>query len=255
MTLGIVGARYHSGPTSAGSYPAIFYLGGGFVKELSVFVDESGDFGPYEYHTPFYIVTLVFHDQSASIDKSINHMNVQLRQAGFSEHTIHTGPLIRREHEYKHLSLFERKRIFNILYNFTRVANITYKNITVEKRQLSEKTNLHMQLTKRISAFLKENMDKFIQFDRIIVYYDYGQHELTHIIVTMFSTIFSNVQFKKATPERYKLFQAADMLCTLELLSMKSEQKLLSKSEYAFFVSSKNLHKSYLRAIQGKQFS
>lgn len=31
-------------------------------KELSIFIDESGDFGKYDYQSPFYILTLVFHD-------------------------------------------------------------------------------------------------------------------------------------------------------------------------------------------------
>lgn len=34
------------------------------MREISVFVDESGDFGEYEKHSPYYIVTMVFHDQS-----------------------------------------------------------------------------------------------------------------------------------------------------------------------------------------------
>jgi xylan 1,4-beta-xylosidase len=33
------------------------------MKELSVFVDESGDFGEYNYHSPYYIITMVFHNQ------------------------------------------------------------------------------------------------------------------------------------------------------------------------------------------------
>lgn len=35
--------------------------------ELSVFVDESGDFGEYDYHAPYYIISLVFHNQSHDI--------------------------------------------------------------------------------------------------------------------------------------------------------------------------------------------
>ena len=34
--------------------------------ELSVFVDESGDFGEYDHHAPYYIISLVFHNQSES---------------------------------------------------------------------------------------------------------------------------------------------------------------------------------------------
>ena len=37
------------------------------MKELSIFVDESGDFGEYDYRSPFYIVSMVFHDQSIDI--------------------------------------------------------------------------------------------------------------------------------------------------------------------------------------------
>lgn len=29
------------------------------MKELSIFIDESGDFGEYDYHSPWYIVTMV----------------------------------------------------------------------------------------------------------------------------------------------------------------------------------------------------
>ena len=31
------------------------------LKELSIFIDESGDFGEYEAHSPYYIIIMVFH--------------------------------------------------------------------------------------------------------------------------------------------------------------------------------------------------
>jgi len=37
------------------------------VSELSIFIDESGDFGPYDYRSPYYIITMVFHDQAIDI--------------------------------------------------------------------------------------------------------------------------------------------------------------------------------------------
>lgn len=30
------------------------------MNDLSIFVDESGDFGKYARHSPYYIVTMVF---------------------------------------------------------------------------------------------------------------------------------------------------------------------------------------------------
>jgi len=98
------------------------------------------------------------------------------------------------------------------------------------------------------------HMEDFIRYDRIVVYYDYGQMELTNILVSVFNTVLQNVEFKKILPANYKLFQAADMLCTLELLSIKAKRKMLSKSELLFFSSERSLYRSYLRAIYRKRF-
>ena len=40
------------GPSLAGQTLAFFIS----MKELSIFVDESGDFGAYDYHSPYYIM-------------------------------------------------------------------------------------------------------------------------------------------------------------------------------------------------------
>ena len=224
------------------------------MKELSVFVDESGDFGQYEPHSPFYIVTFVFHNQSVDITENIDFLNNKIRNSELPDSPIHAGPLIRREYEFKYLSLKERKRIFNFLYNFARITDITYHSIIVEKKQLVEEIDLNISITKQLSAFLFGNLEKFMQYDRIVVYYDYGQMELTNILVTAFNTILNNVEFKNVIPANYKLFQAADMLCTLELLTLKSERNMLSKSELVFFTSAKNLKKAYLKSIHKKLF-
>ena len=224
------------------------------MKELSVFIDESGDFGQYEPHSPFYIITLVFHDQSINITENINQLNNKIRSSGLPDSPVHAGPIIRREYEYKYLTLLERKRIFNILYNFARTTDITYHAIIAEKKQLVEEIDLNIAITKQLSAFLRDNLEIFTQCDRVVVYYDFGQMELTKILVTLFNTFLNNVEFKKVLPANYKLFQAADMLCTLELLALKSERKMLSNSELAFFKSAKELKKSYLKAIRKKRF-
>ena len=71
------------------------------MKDLSVFVDESGDFGPYDYHTPYYIVTLVFHDQDMDVTDAIRHFERSLTEMDLpAQHIVHAGPLIRREELY-----------------------------------------------------------------------------------------------------------------------------------------------------------
>ena len=55
-------------------------------------------------------------------------------------------------------------------------------------------------------------------------------------------------------PEYYRLFQAADTLCTLELmrLILKSGERL-SRSEFEFFNGIQNLNRNYFKPIDQKR--
>jgi len=109
------------------------------------------------------------------------------------------------------------------------------------------------KLTKQLSSALSKSLEEFLKHDRVICYYDNGQRELAQIIITAFNTALTNVEIRKVTPADYKLFQAADLLCTMELLSIKAKSKALSRSENLFFKSERYLNKQYLRALQLKR--
>lgn len=225
------------------------------MKELSVFIDESGDFGPYQNHSPFYIVTLILHDQSKSINSSIKRLNSAISQTDFDiNHSIHTGPLIRRESDYANLELDERRYLFNCLFNFARTTDIQYKTIAVNKKELKHQFDLNARISKQLSLFINENLSFFLCFDKVVLYYDNGQTELTKILVAVFNTLLSNVDVRKVLPKDYKLFQVADLICTLKLLNIKREQNLLSHSEINFFNSSRDLNKNYIKPILKKEF-
>ena len=95
-------------------------------RVLSCFIDESGDFGTYEKHSPNYYVAFVLHDQDCDVTDKIIGLNQRVIYEGFSEHAIHTGPLIRRESYYEFDTLVDRKHLFNILYFFTMHLPIKY---------------------------------------------------------------------------------------------------------------------------------
>jgi len=223
------------------------------MRELSIFIDESGDFGSYSPHSPYYLVTLVFHDQSIDIAPRLQQMRASMRMRGLPDYTVHAGPLIRREDEYRNDMIPRRRSVFNSLFHFVRALDITYATVTVDKRHLPDESALPDKLSKQLSMFLLEHMELFSAFDNVIVYYDHGQIELTTILFSAFNKLLPHVTFRKVNPADYKLFQAADMICTLELLALKAANKTLSRSELAFFGSVKELQKSYLRAIQKKR--
>jgi hypothetical protein len=155
---------------------------------------------------------MVFHDQSRDISPNLQRLQTAIQLAGYPDCIVHAGPLIRREKEFANLSMLERKRIFNCLYNFTRTTDITYHTIAVEKKQLQHEFDLMMRLTKGFSAFQREHQAFLLEFDRVIVYYDHGQSELNSILVSVFGAWLNNVEFRRVVPADYKLFQAADMV-------------------------------------------
>lgn len=151
------------------------------MKELSIFVDESGDFGEYDAHSPYYIITMILHDQTKNISLAISKLDSELTNLGYENHVVHTEPLIRREEDYKDLSPNERRNILIKLYYFV------------------------------IKCEIQLSCD-------------------------------------------YKLFQAADLICTLELLRMKAESGNLTRSEKLIFHSIRDLKKDFLKRIRKKEF-
>jgi len=224
-------------------------------KELSIFVDESGDFGNYSDTCPRYIVSLILHNQKYPISEQVKELDLLLQQNNFSERTIHTGPLIRREQSYKNTDLNERRKQFYILYNFARKINITYKCININKKIYNTELKINGIISKDLSSFIKDNYSYFSNFEKIIVYYDNGQNQLTNILLSVFTAIFGDkIEFRNITP-CYKLFQVADLICTLSLLKYKIENNIpFSKSETLFFQSPKWLKKNYLKNISQKSF-
>ena len=53
-------------------------------------------------------------------------------------------------------------------------------------------------------------------------------------------------------PVDYKLFQIADLICTMELLSYKAETNSFSRSKMEFFDNIRDFKKDYLKHLKRK---
>ncbi len=222
-------------------------------KILSIFIDESGDFGAYESHCPYYLVSMVMHDQRIEIKDNLICLDEHLQRLGYPNHAIHTGPLIRREAVYANDTVESRKKLFNSLFHFTRQLNFRYICVSIRKSECRDEIDMASHLSRAISEELRRNKEYLESFDKVIIYYDNGQIELTKILTSIFNSLFFNVEFRKVQPVNYRLFQVADLICTLELLSIKERNHLLTKSEEMFFGSVKELKKRYLKPLQKKK--
>lgn len=224
------------------------------MRELSIFIDESGDFGKYAVHSPYYIITMVFHEQGKSIEDEVSKLEQELRYLGVSSHCIHTGPIIRKEENYRFMDVRERRRIFNKMVAFIRQADIRYKHFYIEKKHMRDAEEAAGKLEKQIAVFLKDHYEVFLGFELVKIYYDNGQGEVSKILSSVFDSMIPGIEFRKVMPFQYKLFQAADLLCTLELIRLKSDDQGLSKSERLFFGNTRDLKKNYIKPLQRKEW-
>lgn len=223
------------------------------MSVLSIFVDESGDFGKVENNSPYYLVSLVFHDQSDDISEPIAALDNAISACNLEPKYIHTGPIIRREPPYHNMTIDERRQLIFKMRTFFLHAPILHTTIKINRKEASDKFALTTQLSKRLKAYINKHFEYFSGFEKIIVYYDNGQQELNLVLNTIFSLLLSNVEFRKASPLEYRLLQLADYICGIELLAIKQSEKRLSKSETAFFYKPQELKKSFIRSIKTKE--
>lgn len=224
------------------------------MKELSIFIDESGDFGEYEQHSPYYIITMVFHDQAISISEAVARLDRELDYIGLERHCIHTGPIIRKEENYALMTVEQRRRIFNKMLAFIRQVGIRYKCFSIEKKHIQDGVEASGKLAKQIASFVRTHYAEFLSYEDVKIYYDNGQVEVSKILSSVFNALLPNVVFRKVMPSQYKLFQVADLLCTMYLIQLKMEDNRLSKSELTFFGNQRDLKKNYLKPLSPKEW-
>lgn len=224
------------------------------MEKLSIFVDESGDFGEYQPHSPYYIVSMVIHEQDVDISSQINRLNASLDYMNLPNHTIHTEPLIRREDNYKNMPPNERRRIFSLLYQFVLNCDIRYKVFLFQKKNYDSTLKLRGAMAREMDAFFKENLSYFQNFQEIVLYYDNGQHELNALLNLLLATNFNSYEVRKVLPNEYKLFQVADLICTVELLAQKIQTNDFTRSEQLIFHTKRDFKKDFLRGIRLKSF-
>ncbi len=223
------------------------------MRELSIFVDESGDFGEYNHHAPFYIISMVLHDQSINIENDLKALENELSNIGWPKHCVHAGPVIRSEEEYHGYELKERQKIIMKMMTFIRHLDVSFKSLYIEKKHVEDSVEAAGKLSKLLASFIKNDFRLFCNYDIVKIYYDNGQVEVTRILSSVFNALLDNVEFRKVIPAEYRLFQVADLICTLKLAELKMNKHQLSKSEIFFFQDERTLKKNYLKPLSKKE--
>ena len=236
-----------------GYLPANFYFCNSRTemadKELSVFVDESGSFDSSVIPSRFYVVSLVFHDQRHDISQNLSELATQLGYLNLADVCIHAGPLIRREEQFRLMDIHLRRQLFFRLLAFVLHAPICHHSFVVDKRYFSSPSAIAKSLSTQMSTFLVQSSQRLADYDMIKIYYDNGQAQVRRILEVAFADLPATF-VENVTPIRYRLFQAADLVCTVELLKAKRREAIaFTKSEEMFFPSLRDLKKNVIRPL------
>ena len=197
---------------------------------------------------------MVFHDQSKDIRQDIIKLDRELKNLGYNNPVIHTEPLIRKEEDYTNMQPNERRAILSRFFFFTLHADISFKTFFYDKREFDTILKLEARMARDLSQFLRSNLEYMQSFDHVILYYDNGQRELTRILNIALATELSNYDVRRVFPWEYKLFQVADLICTLKLTEKKVERQGMSRSEQYIFYSKRDLYKDFLKPISRKEW-
>jgi len=229
-----------------------------FMKQttLSIFVDESGRFQFPDEDSRFYILGMVFHDQSQSIDEQIRALDASESEIGLEGHCFHAGPLVRKEKGYEFMSRKFRGRIFSRMMAFASKVPFRYHCLCVDKKQIDGLGQIVERLQRELVAFIAAHRIELTDVDSVKVYYDCGQSPVTNLLHKTFAEqLGKRVEFAQDVhPSSYRLFQLADLVCTLHLI----ERRLgvgdpMTPSEMRLFGGPRDFKRNVLRKIKVKE--
>ena len=132
--------------------------------------------------------------------------------------------------------------------------DFSYKSFVVDKKHLSDEAELAAKLAKQVADFIRQNYLFFLAYDKVKIYYDNGQVEVTKIIISVFTTLLEKTELKKAFQKDYRLAQVADLVCTATLTNLKMNNKTLSRSERRILGSDRDIKKNLLKPLNKKVF-
>lgn len=226
------------------------------MSELGIFIDESGNFEKdvslNNHLKDLYIVSFLFHDKSISIEKSIKDFENFLLSYGLSKNfQIHAMPLIRQQKPYLLFNEEFRRKLFYRLFVLMRKLKLKHKTFVCDKKFCSSKQIIRQKLELYIKQMIADNYDYFSKFDEIVIYYDEGQDYLTKILHNAFSKSLKNYRFKEGVcQEDYRLSQCADLVCSIELINQRKQNREHIKAIENFFISERNYNQNFRKTYK-----
>lgn len=224
------------------------------MRELSIFVDESGD---KSRQTRYFLLTVVLHNQADRIAEKILAYEHSLVMADLPNIPFHSEPLLNGHEEYEFLDIKERKKL---LYSFNVLVQrlpIQYKTFAYKHKEYKDTRSLVNHVAHDLAELFTENLAFFQSFDKVKIYYDNGQEMVKQALREAVHSSLSKqaVVQRRTTMTEYRLAQVADYLCTIELAAIKYAAKENGGTYDKFFGGIGAFKKNWLKQARRKLIS
>ena len=217
--------------------------------DLSILVDESGEQGP---ESRYYLVTLVFHDQAQSISDRLSAYERSLNDARLLDIPLHTSPLMNGHDAYEDLGLSTRKHLLYAFFIMFQRLPIRYVTFLYRKAEFDGIEALVIRMKRDMVNYLFDHLGFFQSFDKVKVYYDGGQPTVTNALhgAIEFALSKEAILYRKGSPAEYRLMQAADFVCAIELADCKYRQGEQTATDERFFGSYGTFKRNWLKQVR-----
>ncbi len=223
------------------------------MRELSLFCDESGS----EAGGPrYYILTLVLHDQAKPLDVPLALYEQSLRDKGLPDIPLHTSPLMNGNDDYQGMGMQQRKSLLMTFLTMFRHLPISYKTFVYATDVSHEPAVLSARMRRDLVNFIFDNLAFFQDFNEVKLYYDNGQSVVTNSLHDALGYALAReaVQYKISSQTDYRLAQAADLICTVELTALKYKDGTTTRTDDKVFGTWRSFRENFYKVVTRKRF-
>lgn len=219
------------------------------MRELSVFVDESGDLGG---ESRYYLLALVFHDQVDDLSHTISLYERDLVVRGLKDVPLHLNPLLRANDDYSGMTVKQRATYLASFSTFAQHSPFGYRVFAYRKDRFASPADLGARMRRDLIDFLFDGIGWLQRFDRVKIYYDDGQSLVTRALHDGFEYALAReaVVYRDARPADYRMLQVADYVCGVELAALKYERGEEGATDRLFFGTRRDFVRTFLRKLR-----
>ena len=178
-----------------------------------------------------------------------------LRDKGLPNAPLYTTPLLYRKKGYEGMDEETRKRLLSSFRIFFRHLPIRHACLALDTKEFTSPDDVTVGMRRALVGFMFDHLEYLQGFDDIRVHYDDGQHSIARAIhgAAEYALSKNAVILKKASPADYRLGQAADYICTVELATLRYRDKRTTATDEKFFGSRSRFRRVRLKDVRAKR--